>query len=227
MIPPSFLQDLLNRVDIVDVVGRYVQLKKGGANFMGTVYKIDASGVFTLLHSFTGDDGAYPAGRLFQATDGKLYGTTDDGGAGAPPNTIARGSVFRIDTLGNFEWLASFYADSPPPPPAPLAAALAPDSLASSANPPFFGVTDGHDGFLYRTLAYPYGGHDDRIEAAAEAAGYDAAAILAAGPVGPYHWPRIGVYASDGRTRFAIKTGRATLMVAFSKLGGYLDRLRR
>ena len=78
-----------------------------------------------------------------------------------------------------------------------------------------------------RTLAYPYGGHDDRIEAAAEAAGYDAAAILAAGPVGPYHWPRIGVYASDGRTRFAIKTGRATLMVAFSKLGGYLDRLRR
>ncbi len=35
MIPQSFLQDLLNRVDIVDVVGRYVQLKKGGANFMG------------------------------------------------------------------------------------------------------------------------------------------------------------------------------------------------
>ncbi|HEV3424935.1 MAG TPA: DNA primase [Paraburkholderia sp.] len=35
MIPHSFLQDLLNRVDIVDVVGRYVQLKKGGANFMG------------------------------------------------------------------------------------------------------------------------------------------------------------------------------------------------
>ena len=35
MIPHSFLQDLLNRVDIVDVVGKYVQLKKGGANFMG------------------------------------------------------------------------------------------------------------------------------------------------------------------------------------------------
>ncbi|MDB5765156.1 MAG: dnaG [Herminiimonas sp.] len=35
MIPQSFIQDLLNRVDIVDVVGRYVQLKKGGANFMG------------------------------------------------------------------------------------------------------------------------------------------------------------------------------------------------
>ncbi len=35
MIPQSFIQDLLNRVDIVDVVGRYVQLKKGGANYMG------------------------------------------------------------------------------------------------------------------------------------------------------------------------------------------------
>lgn len=35
MIPHSFLQDLLNRVDIVDVVGKYVQLKKGGANFVG------------------------------------------------------------------------------------------------------------------------------------------------------------------------------------------------
>jgi DNA primase len=35
VIPQSFIQDLLTRVDIVDVVGRYVQLKKGGANFMG------------------------------------------------------------------------------------------------------------------------------------------------------------------------------------------------
>ena len=35
MIPQTFIADLLNRVDIVDVVGRYVQLKKGGANFMG------------------------------------------------------------------------------------------------------------------------------------------------------------------------------------------------
>jgi DNA primase len=35
VIPDSFKQDLLNRVDIVDVVSRYVQLKKGGANFQG------------------------------------------------------------------------------------------------------------------------------------------------------------------------------------------------
>lgn len=35
MIPHSFIQDLLNRVDIVELVGRHVPLKKGGANFMG------------------------------------------------------------------------------------------------------------------------------------------------------------------------------------------------
>ena len=35
MIPQSFIADLIARVDIVDVVGRYVQLKKGGANYMG------------------------------------------------------------------------------------------------------------------------------------------------------------------------------------------------
>ncbi len=34
-IPQSFIQELLARVDVVEVVGRYVTLKKGGANFMG------------------------------------------------------------------------------------------------------------------------------------------------------------------------------------------------
>ncbi len=33
MIPPSFIHDLLNRVDIVNVVDRYVPLKKAGANY--------------------------------------------------------------------------------------------------------------------------------------------------------------------------------------------------
>jgi DNA primase len=34
-IPQSFIQELVARADVVDVVGRHVQLKKGGANFMG------------------------------------------------------------------------------------------------------------------------------------------------------------------------------------------------
>jgi len=35
VIPQSFIQELLARVDIVDVVGRHVKLRKGGANWMG------------------------------------------------------------------------------------------------------------------------------------------------------------------------------------------------
>jgi len=35
LIPESFVQELLARVDIADVVGRYVQLRKGGANLIG------------------------------------------------------------------------------------------------------------------------------------------------------------------------------------------------
>ena len=35
MIPAGFLQDLLSRTDIVEVVGRHVELKRSGANWMG------------------------------------------------------------------------------------------------------------------------------------------------------------------------------------------------
>ena len=34
-IPQSFIQELVARADVVEIVGRYVQLKKGGANYMG------------------------------------------------------------------------------------------------------------------------------------------------------------------------------------------------
>ena len=35
MLPPGFIQDLLSRIDVVEVVGRHVELKRGGANLMG------------------------------------------------------------------------------------------------------------------------------------------------------------------------------------------------
>ena len=34
-IPQTFIQELIARTDVVEIVGRYVPLKKGGANFMG------------------------------------------------------------------------------------------------------------------------------------------------------------------------------------------------
>ncbi len=35
LIPQSFIADLLNRIDIIDVVGQHVKLKKAGANYQG------------------------------------------------------------------------------------------------------------------------------------------------------------------------------------------------
>jgi DNA primase len=49
MIPPAFVQDLLSRVDIVDVVGRHVALKKTGANLSGLCpFHAEKSASFTV-----------------------------------------------------------------------------------------------------------------------------------------------------------------------------------
>ncbi len=50
----------------------------------GAVFKLDAAGRESLLHSFKGNsigDGAHPAASLTQGDDGSLYGTTADGGS--------------------------------------------------------------------------------------------------------------------------------------------------
>jgi peptidoglycan/xylan/chitin deacetylase (PgdA/CDA1 family) len=60
------------------------------------------------------------------------------------------------------------------------------------------------------TLAYPYGAHDDRVVAAADDAGYRAAATL---PIGlaessDLRWPRVGIYRVDTERRFRLKVSR-------------------
>jgi uncharacterized repeat protein (TIGR03803 family) len=67
----------------------------------GTVFKLDITGKFTVLHSFTaGADGAHPAGLIIDAK-GNLYGTTE-GGASAVP------TVFKVDQTGKETTLCSF-----------------------------------------------------------------------------------------------------------------------
>ena len=86
---------------------------EGGTNGYGTVFRISTNGAFTSLHSFSVSisDGYYPEAALIQASDGYLYGTTEDGGA-----NHYRGTVFQISTNGTFTLLHSFgYSDGGSP----------------------------------------------------------------------------------------------------------------
>ncbi len=52
MIPKSFIQDLLNRIDIVDVIERYLPLKKAGANYVACCpFHTEKSPSFTVSQS--------------------------------------------------------------------------------------------------------------------------------------------------------------------------------
>lgn len=53
----------------------------GGANNIGTVFRITPAGVETVLHSIAQSDGFSPASPLLLAPDGTFYGTTPAGGA--------------------------------------------------------------------------------------------------------------------------------------------------
>jgi uncharacterized repeat protein (TIGR03803 family) len=72
------------------------------------VYKLDTAGNFTLLYTFTGGtDGQYP-GTLVLDSQGNLYGVALGGGTGTGCYYGGCGTVFKLDTAGNFTVLHSF-----------------------------------------------------------------------------------------------------------------------
>ncbi|SRR5579871_710021 len=67
----------------------------------GTIFKINATGTLTTLHTFTdSSDGGYPA-TLLQSTDGYFYGVT-----GISPHNV--GTVFKITAAGTLTTLHTF-----------------------------------------------------------------------------------------------------------------------
>lgn len=74
----------------------------GGANDVGTFYRITPAGALTTLYSFTHDDGITIEGGLVQVTDGNFYGTNTLDGANN------QGTVFRITPNGSLTTLDSF-----------------------------------------------------------------------------------------------------------------------
>jgi uncharacterized repeat protein (TIGR03803 family) len=73
----------------------------------GVVFKVNsASGEETVLHTFTGPDGSTPAAGLAWDSQGNLYGTATLGGA------YGHGTVFKLDSSGNFTTVHSFTGGS-------------------------------------------------------------------------------------------------------------------
>jgi peptidoglycan/xylan/chitin deacetylase (PgdA/CDA1 family) len=81
------------------------------------------------------------------------------------------------------------------------------------------------------TLAYPYGEADERVVAAAAAAGYRAACTLTARfeAAHPLAWPRVGVYRRDGPAVFRAKTSPTMRQLRTTRAWGVMhpERWRR
>jgi len=93
----------------------------------GTVFRLEPSGVLTVVHAFTFTDGYQPKARLLQASDGVLYGTTQGGGPDG------NGEVFKVSTSGAFGIVFSF------------------DDFATVGYQPVSELIQGTDGALYST----------------------------------------------------------------------------
>jgi len=100
----------------------YGTTSNGGPTNKGRVFRVTPNGVVTVLHTFNGlrliygsydqvigregdpGDAAVPLGKLIQAADRSLYGTTAQGGESG------LGTLFRITPQGQFTLLHSFGA---------------------------------------------------------------------------------------------------------------------
>jgi uncharacterized repeat protein (TIGR03803 family) len=80
----------------------------------GTVYKVDARGMESVLYAFTGGtDGAAPDAGLIMDAQGNLYGSANNGGDLSCESFVPGcGVIFKVDKNGNETVLHSF-TDSP------------------------------------------------------------------------------------------------------------------
>jgi hypothetical protein len=79
----------------------------------GVVYKLGASGTYTVLYGFTGGvDGGTPYGGITPDTSGNLYGTTYFGGTTGCAAQLGCGVVFGIDAAGNYAVLQTLTGDN-------------------------------------------------------------------------------------------------------------------
>jgi uncharacterized repeat protein (TIGR03803 family) len=74
----------------------------GGSTGNGVIWNLAADGTYTVLHSFTSDEGNFLRGRLVQDKKGNFYGTALFGG------TTGDGTVFKYSAKGKLTVLHTF-----------------------------------------------------------------------------------------------------------------------
>ncbi len=74
----------------------YGMTQSGGSGGVGTIFSFDPlASTFTKLHDFDNSNGGNPSESLIQATDGKLYGMTGNGGSNDA------GVIFSFDPISS------------------------------------------------------------------------------------------------------------------------------
>jgi uncharacterized repeat protein (TIGR03803 family) len=113
----------------------------GSMGSLGTAFRLDLAGaVYTVIHNFlmTGGDGCNPQDALLVATNGCLYGTTQNGG------TYDQGAIFKMNTDGSGYSVVHSFAGTNGP------------GLLSDGALPSAGLIQGTDGALYGTTPFDY-----------------------------------------------------------------------
>ena len=122
----------------------YGTTRHGGANSVGTIFKVTMDGALTTLVEFTGKDGANkgsePTAGLTVGNDGAFYGATSGDGA----NQDRLGTIFKMTAGGDLTTLVEF----------------TPESASTRGAGLYAGLTLGTDGAFYGTNAY--GGPSDQ-----------------------------------------------------------------
>jgi len=130
----------------------------GGAYNDGSVFKLARNGTETVLHSFSGSaDGALPEAEPILDSVGNVYGTTLVGGS------FNKGTVFKIDSAGNFSIMHSFNGRDGDGPDAGVVLDAAGNLYGNTSQGGFFnfGVVFKIDASGHETVLHSFGGGDE------------------------------------------------------------------
>lgn len=180
-------------------------LSGGAPGNGGTVFRLTADGVLTTLHAFDArsgsTDGSSPRAALVVGADGRLYGTTEEGGASG------LGTVFAVSTGGAYQIIHSFDGST----------GAAPRAALTRVGNRLFGVASsggiGNAGTVFRVDA---DGSVSRVHAFSDAQGASPQAALTLGSNGDLYGTTQGGGLGDGSVFRITTAGVLTVLHRFA-----------